>query len=354
MNFRSYLLVFVAAFAGAFFLASCLNEENKIPPNCYDGILNNGEINIDCGGANCEECDHCTNGVWEPDRGETWRDCGGECPVCPTCSNGIMDGTEVAIDCGGDCGACDLLCGDGLQNGYEDDIDCENETDPIQGGCPYCPTCIDEMMNGNETGIDCGGSDCEPCCTSNNCRNGIKDGAEFDVDCGGLTCPDCLDTLTFKIGSETYFTPRVAIVSTAPGGTLTYSDNPAFILDDDAPPFPVGTLSLLITQPGIGWLASLNSPIVLPNINIPDGLYSIVWTDELGDVYTSADLEGSSKFTMVRYDTEVVPDDEFDGCHKPAGTYTYYRGTFQGSLVSALGDEVNLTQGNFAITFYVP
>jgi hypothetical protein len=110
---------------------------------------------------------------------------------------------------------------------------------------------------------------------------------------------------------------------------------------------------LVISAPGTGWAVALNSPIVVPNVNITIP-YTIVWTDELGDVYTSDDLDGSAKFTMVRYDTDVVPDDEFDGCHKPAGTYTYYRGTFQGTLVSASGDDVNLTQGNFAITFYTP
>ena len=106
MKMRSLVFLFFAVFAGSFFLASCLNDDNKIPDNCYDGVLNNGEINIDCGGPNCEECDHCTNGVWEPERGETWLDCGGECPVCPTCANGVQDGDEIGIDCGGVCGGC--------------------------------------------------------------------------------------------------------------------------------------------------------------------------------------------------------------------------------------------------------
>ena len=89
MKFRTYITLFLAVFSSAFFLASCLNDDNKIPDNCYDGVLNNGEINIDCGGPNCNECDHCTNGIFEADRGETWVDCGGECPVCPLCANGF-------------------------------------------------------------------------------------------------------------------------------------------------------------------------------------------------------------------------------------------------------------------------
>lgn len=52
--------------------------------------------------------------------------------------------------------------------------------------CP-APTCTDGVMNGTEIGIDCGGS-C-PACT-NDCDNGIQDGAETGVDCGA-TCVPC-------------------------------------------------------------------------------------------------------------------------------------------------------------------
>ncbi|MEZ5007730.1 MAG: M43 family zinc metalloprotease [Chitinophagales bacterium] len=52
------------------------------------------------------------------------------------------------------------------------------------------PTCSDGIVNGDETGIDCGGS-CVPC--SSTCNNGQKDGDETGVDCGG-SCPDvCAD-----------------------------------------------------------------------------------------------------------------------------------------------------------------
>ena len=48
------------------------------------------------------------------------------------------------------------------------------------------PTCDDGIRNGDETGIDCGGS-CQPC--GQTCDNGIKDGDETGADCGG-SCPD--------------------------------------------------------------------------------------------------------------------------------------------------------------------
>ena len=58
------------------------------------------------------------------------------CVYNPTCSDGIMNGDETGIDCGGSCGACFV---------------------PSQE-----PTCFDGIQNGDETGIDCGGS-CEAC-----------------------------------------------------------------------------------------------------------------------------------------------------------------------------------------------
>lgn len=53
------------------------------------------------------------------------------------------------------------------------------------------PTCTDGLKNGTETGIDCGGSKCEPCVS---CYDGIKNGAETGIDCGGLDCVPCATT----------------------------------------------------------------------------------------------------------------------------------------------------------------
>ncbi|MEM6772043.1 MAG: GEVED domain-containing protein, partial [Bacteroidota bacterium] len=68
-----------------------------------------------------------------------------------------LNGNETGVDCGGpDCAACPT-CSDGIQNGNETGVDC--------GGpdCAACPTCSDGIQNGNETGVDCGGPDCSAC-----------------------------------------------------------------------------------------------------------------------------------------------------------------------------------------------
>lgn len=80
-------------------------------------------------------------------------------------------------------------------------------------GCVWYlyPKCNDEIHNGSETDVDCGGA-CGPCAVGRACRtggdcgngycaggvcaplpcvNGVRDGAETDVDCGGGTCRKC-------------------------------------------------------------------------------------------------------------------------------------------------------------------
>jgi hypothetical protein len=100
-------------------------------PSCTDGVQNNGETGIDCGGPNCAACPTCNDGI--KNGSETGVDCGGNCPPCPTCNDGIQNGSETGVDCG--------------------------------GNCPACPTCSDGIQNGGETGVDCGGPNCAPCNT---------------------------------------------------------------------------------------------------------------------------------------------------------------------------------------------
>ena len=58
------------------------------------------------------------------------------------------------------------------------------------GGAPT-PTCTDGIQNGDETGVDCGGSSCAPCNTPPTCTDGIQNGDETGVDCGGSSCAPC-------------------------------------------------------------------------------------------------------------------------------------------------------------------
>jgi hypothetical protein len=67
----------------------------------------------------------------------------------PSCMNDMLDGTETAVDCGGDCDPCD------------DGQTCLLPEDCVSGVCDetcQAPACDDEVLNGDELDADCGGS----------------------------------------------------------------------------------------------------------------------------------------------------------------------------------------------------
>ncbi|MEL6536793.1 MAG: family 31 carbohydrate-binding protein, partial [Bacteroidota bacterium] len=61
----------------------------------------------------------------------------------------ILPSGSVIFQNGGG-GGTNPTCTDGLQNGDETGVDCG-------GSCAACPTCSDGNQNGDETGVDCGG-----------------------------------------------------------------------------------------------------------------------------------------------------------------------------------------------------
>lgn len=185
-------------------LTACRNEDNRIPETCFDEIRNQGELRVDCGGPNCPPCpatcdDRLSN------QGEAsvvpfaiGIDCGGpNCPPCSTCEDGIQNSHWVFDP---NLKASDLnkpnvgqdLNGKLYRLVMERGIDCGFP-------CPnFCePTCEDGIMNGDEQGVDCGGSNCSFPCPPPTCFDGIQNGDETGIDCGssqcfllGLICPD--------------------------------------------------------------------------------------------------------------------------------------------------------------------
>ncbi|MBK8012783.1 MAG: LruC domain-containing protein [Deltaproteobacteria bacterium] len=89
--------------------------------------------------------------------------------VCVThCSDGSLNGDEAGVDCGGSCPTACPSCVDGLENGDEAGVDCG-------GSCPTaCPSCVDGIQNGDEAGVDCGGACGSSCsgCTGASCEVG--------------------------------------------------------------------------------------------------------------------------------------------------------------------------------------
>lgn len=81
----------------------------------------------------------------------------GQCNQGSSCSNEIKDGDETDIDCGGSCSACPNNKACSINN------DCQSTYCNPNNICSV-PSCTDGWRNGNELGIDCGGS-CSACQT---------------------------------------------------------------------------------------------------------------------------------------------------------------------------------------------
>jgi len=185
--------------------------------SCSDGIRNQNETDMDCGGI-CPPCEDGKNCSTDLDCISEW--CyNGTCRTS-TCNDDIKGPDEEDIDCGGSCPACRTI------------QVVKNETEEGGAGAityNASSTCLNNRKDTGETDIDCGGH-CSPCkvgkecrvnsdCLSEFCHEGIcrittcddrlLGPKEEKVDCGG-PCGDCPqikvnefiyvnETLTIKI-----------------------------------------------------------------------------------------------------------------------------------------------------------
>ena len=148
----------------------------------------------------------------EPDTGECVADCFDE--GASRCDGTVREvclseddclSWNAAEDCADTGNLCDAESGEAL---------CVEE---------FIPTCDDGEMNGEETGLDCGGPDCDPCddgveclvaedcasgvclddlCAAARCDDDVANGDETDVDCGGPDCGACDEGETCDVGED--------------------------------------------------------------------------------------------------------------------------------------------------------
>jgi hypothetical protein len=134
-------------------------------------------------------------------------------------------------------------------------------------------TCSDGIQNQGETGVDCGGPNCQPCTVEPTCTDGIQNGDEEGVDCGG-SCPNPCDTsgevlITDNITSDQTWTSnniyilggRIAVTN---GATLTIE--PGTIIKGE-----VGTganASVLIIARGaqLNAVGTADNPIIFTSV----------------------------------------------------------------------------------------
>jgi hypothetical protein len=124
------------------------------------------------------------------------------------CADGLLNGMETDVDCGGDsCAPCALtqICLNDADCSSGNCVDCSSGEcvghvcGPPEPGCEPedmdNPTCGDCVLNGAETGIDCGGDACFPCGFDKGCANGADclSGLCNSGTCGaGLSGASCL------------------------------------------------------------------------------------------------------------------------------------------------------------------
>ena len=127
-------------------------------PSCSDGLKNQDETDVDCGGS----CGPCADGK----KCSVNSDCANKlcqnnvckkevkCEIALTCTDGLKNQDETDIDCGGQCKAC------------KDGKACKTDGDCASIYClnNTCKTasCTDGIKNQDEKGVDCGGP-CKPC-----------------------------------------------------------------------------------------------------------------------------------------------------------------------------------------------
>lgn len=184
--FLSVFLLIINGYSGCTFDSAGLPENQITEPSCSDRIQNADETDIDCGGPNCNPCSNGKNCLENSDCSSQICSDDKICIPQATCSDGVQNANETDIDCGGiECDPCGV------------DLHCEEHRDCASGFCnavDLCaePSCEDGERNGNETDIDCGGSECSPCTLGRSCvqASDCISGVCVEFVCQAPSCTD--------------------------------------------------------------------------------------------------------------------------------------------------------------------
>jgi len=186
------------------------------PASCTDSIKNGAESDTDCGGhcplcapdAACTADSDCASGV-----------CASSSCQPPSCIDHVTNGNETGVDCGGKCTACAL------------GMSCQIASDCVSQRCDstqllcVAQGCQNLAKDGLETDIDCGGGQCAPCsatercaqpsdcdsslcnastkhCDAPSCMDQVVNQEETDTDCGGPNCPKCTNGHNCRAASD--------------------------------------------------------------------------------------------------------------------------------------------------------
>lgn len=132
---------------------------------CFDNTINFDETDVDCGGTYCKACGDGLQCLIGSDCSSSL--CNGSTHLCApvTCIDNMQDGTETDVDCGG--GICPATCANGKKCTL--DVDCTSAACNFLSGLCVASLCLDQRKDGAETDIDCGGGTCSSCATGKAC-----------------------------------------------------------------------------------------------------------------------------------------------------------------------------------------
>lgn len=102
-----------------------VNEGCIVNVSCSDGIQNQDEEGVDCGGSCENECASCSDGI--QNQGETGIDCGGPCNVCETIVDVAQPVVNVAPEKNSEDEEVSSYCGDGFCDAGEDEENCSKD-----------------------------------------------------------------------------------------------------------------------------------------------------------------------------------------------------------------------------------
>jgi hypothetical protein len=163
------------------------NINNVLNPSCSDGITNQDETDADCGGDLCDPCDTGRICLSHTDCASAFCDGTGHCAVPESCTDELTNGDETDIDCGGnDCDPC------------MDGLSCLGSADCLSGYCNpdnrcSTPICSDAWVNGGETDLNCGGGTCPPCANGLDCDQHSDCTSGYCNPDGTCATPSCGD-----------------------------------------------------------------------------------------------------------------------------------------------------------------
>lgn len=103
------------------------------------------------------------------------------------CTNDVQDGNETDIDCGGDCGSCTPVGGNPGTIEFCRNVKCAEG----QGNCASDSECEDGLDCVQDVGAQYGFDPSTDVCVLVHCSDGIQNEDETGVDCGGSRCMAC-------------------------------------------------------------------------------------------------------------------------------------------------------------------